>query len=330
MPANLTPDYLAAEQRFRAAVALEDKLDALEEMLATIPKHKGTEKMQADIKRRLAKLRAQLEVRPGSARRRAQHRVERQGAGQVALVGPPNAGKSQLLAALSNAAPEVAPYPFTTRLPLAGMVAFENLQIQVVDLPPVAPGMTPPWLWGLVRGADAVLLVFDLADDDLLSRVEETLALLSQGRVTLVPDSEAPASEAHPVREGRPGLVVANKADLEGAPDHLDLLQEMCYPLPVEMVSARTGTNLERLKQLTWQMLHRIRVYPKAPGKKIEYDAPLILPENATVLEGAAALHKEIARTLKYARVWSSRTFPGQMVPRDFPLQDGDVVEFHT
>lgn len=323
MPANLTPDYLAAEQRFRDAETLEDKLEALEEMLATIPKHKGTEKMQADIKRRMAKIRQQLESRPQGARRRSLHRVERQGAGQVVLAGPPNAGKSALLAALSNASPQVAPYPFSTRVPLAGMVTFENIQIQVVDLPPLVPDLTPSWVMGLVRAADAVLLVFDLADDDLLDLAESTLGMIRQSGLTLV---NAGRSRREVKRTG----IVANKADLPGAMDRLELLQEMCREWEVLPVSALSGLNLDRLRGLLFQILEKIRVYPKAPGRKAEFDAPLVLPRGATVMEGAEALHKEIARSLKYARIWSGRTFDGQMVPRDFLLEDGDVIEFRS
>lgn len=330
MPANLTPDYLAAEQRFREAVTLEDKLDALEEMLATIPKHKGTEKMQADIKRRMARIRAELASRPQAARRRSLYRVERHGAGQVVLAGPPNAGKSRLLGSLSNAAPEVAPYPFTTRFPVAGMMPFENVQVQLVDLPPLARGMTPGEVLGLVRAADAVLLVFDLGDDDLLSQVDEVLGMLQDARITLV-------GEGRSDRFRKRALVVGNKADLPGAMDHLELLEGMCAappgghePLPVLAISAASGLHLEELRGRIFSLLEKIRVYPKAPGRRVEFDSPLVLPRGSTVLEAAEDLHKDIARNLKYARIWSSRTFDGQMVPRDFVLEEGDVVEFHT
>ncbi|MDI6894067.1 MAG: GTPase [Bacillota bacterium] len=330
MPANLTPDYLAAEQRFREAVTPEDRLEALEEMLATIPKHKGTEKMQADIKRRMARIRAELQSRPQAARRRSVYRVEKHGAGQVVLAGPPNSGKSRLLACLSNANPEVAPYPFTTRLPLAGMMPFENVQVQLVDLPPLARDMTPGEVLGLVRAADAVLLVFDLADDDLLAQTEEVFVLLGEARLTLV-------SEGRSDRSRKRTLVAGNKADLPGALDNLELLEGMCRrppgghdPLPVLPVSAASGLNLEELRGRVFWLLDRIRVYPKAPGRKVEHDSPLVLPRGSTVREGAEGLHKDIARGLKYARIWSSRTFDGQMVPRDFVLEEGDVVEFHA
>src|ERR1700737_5102787 len=180
MPANLTPQYLEAERRFRQAATPDEQLAALNEMLATIPKHKGTEHMRADIRRRMARVRTEAARKRSAGRGPTWQHVPREGAGQIVLVGPPNAGKSRLLAALSNASPVVAPYPFATRIPLPGMVAFENVQIQLVDLPPIAPETADPWLFALIRQADAAMLVADLTSDDLLSAIEETLDLLNR------------------------------------------------------------------------------------------------------------------------------------------------------
>src|SRR6266849_6075747 len=187
MPANLTPQYLEADRKFKAATTLQDKLTALEEMLATIPKHKGTDRMQGDLKRRIAKLRDQMQRQKKSGGRgRPFYHVEREGAGQVVLVGPPNAGKSALLRALTNALPEIADYPFTTRAPLPGMMVYENVQVQLVDLPPVTPEVTEGWLYGIIRTADAAALVVDLATDDVLSQTEQIQALLDQAKLALV------------------------------------------------------------------------------------------------------------------------------------------------
>lgn len=323
MPANLTPDYRAAEERFRQAVTAEEKLEALQEMLSTIPKHKGTEKMQADIKRRIARLRDE-QRRTGGPKRRPAYFVDREGAGQVALVGPPNAGKSSLLAALSAAQPEVAAYPYTTRMPQPGMVRFENVQVQLVDLPPLAREFTPPWLLGVVRAADALAIVFDLGDDDLLSQAEETFALLREGNV--VPVDGEPQE-----RHERRALVIATKSDLPHAGEHRQLLLEVLPPgLPLLAVSALSGEGMEALPGALLGLLQKIRIYTKAPGKKPDYDAPFVVRVGTTIIEAAATVHKDIARDLKYARVWGKGTFDGQMVQRDYVLQDGDVVEFHV
>ncbi|TMI83235.1 MAG: GTP-binding protein, partial [Bacillati bacterium ANGP1] len=215
MPANLTPQYLEAERRFREATTVDEQLAALDEMMATIPKHKGTERMRADIRRRMAKLRtdAARKKSVGAGGPTWQH-VPREGAGQVALVGPPNAGKSRLLAALSNAAPVVAPYPFATRTPLPGMVDFENVKIQLIDLPPIAPETAEPWLFALIRQADAALLVADIESDDLLSSLEDTLDLAGRFNLRLVRN----ASDG-----GVPTLLVAAKADVPGAAERLEI-----------------------------------------------------------------------------------------------------------
>lgn len=142
MPANLTPAYKAAEARFRAAVTREEKMAALEEMLRLIPKHKGTEHLQADLRSRLSKLKQ--EPRKKGPTKGPSHKVPREGAGQVALVGPPNGGKSSLLTALSRARPEIAPYPMTTREETPGMMEYEDIGFQLVDLPPSAGNTWSP------------------------------------------------------------------------------------------------------------------------------------------------------------------------------------------
>lgn len=322
MPANLTPEYLAADKRFKAATTPQERLAALEEMLATIPKHKGTEKMQADLKRRIAKVRTETQRRKGAARGKPFYHVDKEGAGQLVLVGGPNSGKSSLLAALTNAAPEVADYPFTTRVPLPGMMAYENVQIQLVDLPPVTPEFPEGWLYAIIRTADAALLIVDLADDDLLAQGERVLGLLAAANIRFVADPREP--------QDRRALVVANKLDARGAGGRLGLFREFLGDrLPVLPVSARAGTGLDGLRQASFALLRVIRVYSKPPGKKADLSVPFILPEGATVLDAAAAVHRDFVQKLKYARLWN-RDHAGQMVGRDHVLADGDTVEIHV
>ena len=222
MPANLTPDYLEAERRFKSAKTTEEKIAAMEEMMATIPRHKGTEKMQADLKRRLSKLRAEQARRPTS-RIGIIHRVEKEGAGQVAMVGPPNSGKSLLVRRLTHAMPEVADYPFTTRVPLPGMMPFEDVQVQLVDLPPVHPDFPESWLYQIIRNADAALLVVDLSDPDLLEDLETTLGQLAGAKVQLA-EGELPSAPGW-IRKRT--LLVANKIDASGAPEGLEILRDL-------------------------------------------------------------------------------------------------------
>lgn len=323
MPANLTPAYLAADKKFKAATTPQDKLAALEAMLATIPKHKGTEKMQADLKRRIAKLRVETQRRKGAARGKSFYHVDKEGAGQVVLVGGPNAGKSRLLRALSNADPEVAEYPFTTRVPQPGMVEYENVQIQLVDLPPVTPEFAEGWLYAIIRTADAVLLVVDLSSEELLTETKLVLHLLAQANLEFAGVPKGP----HEKR----AVVAANKLDVPGAGARLAILRELLGDrLPLLPLSAEAGTGLDGLRRTLFDLLNVIRVYSKPPGKKADQSAPFILKKGATVLDAAEAIHKDFAEKMKYARLWGRDAYHGQMVSRDHVLEDGDVLELHA
>jgi ribosome-interacting GTPase 1 len=332
MPANLTPEYLAAEQRFRQAASPQEKMEALEEMLRTVPKHKGTEKLQADIKRRIARLRQETQGRRGGARAQPFYHIEREGAAQIAIIGPPNAGKSSLLAALTHASPEVAAYPMTTRAPLPGMMPYENIQIQLVDTPPVCPEFDEGWLYGLIRGADAAILVVDCSDDGVLY-VEDALRLLPENRVFLLPE-DAPSQEDPSLPRGarKRTLVVANKWDLPNAADNLRILRDLLGdrlpsdPLPV---SAVRGDGLGEVRSRAFRMVDLVRVYSKPPGRRADLGAPFVLRRGATVLDAAELIHKDFADHLKYARLWG-QGYRGQMVSREHRLDDGDVLELHA
>jgi len=325
MPANLTPDYRAAERKWKEASTPQDKLAALEEMLATIPKHKGTEKMQADIKRRIARTRSEMQQRrKGAARQKPFYHVEKEGAGQVVLVGAPNAGKSSILRALSRAEPEVADYPFTTRVPLPGMVPFENVQIQLVDLPPLTADLSEGWLYGIIRSADAALIVVDLADEDLLNQTQTVLDLLEKAKIPL----RLPAA---PSNSGTPAIFVGLKVDAPGARERLALFEEFFGSrLPVLPASTVTGESLEALRRRLFDLLAVIRVYSKPPGRRADLTAPFVLKLGATVLDAAETIHKDFVERLKYARLWGRDEYSGQMVSRDHVLEDGDVIEIHV
>jgi hypothetical protein len=325
MPANLTPEYLEAEQHFKSAKSTEEKIAALEEMQATIPKHKGTEKMQAELKRRLSKLRTEEARRPVS-RAGIIHRVEKEGAGQVALVGPPNSGKSLLVRRLTHATPEVADYPFTTRAPLPGMMLFEDVQIQLVDLPPVHPDFRESWLYQLIREADRALLVVDLNDPDLLEDLETTLTQLANAKVQLG-EGEAPNV---PGSLSKRTLLAANKLDLSAAQDNLEILKELYGArFRILPVSAETGEGLEQLRREVFELLEIVRVYTKVPGKKLERTAPYVLKRGSHLMDLAGRVHHDFLSQLKYARVWGHGRFEGQMVNRDYVLADQDIVELH-
>lgn len=313
MPANLSPEYLEAEREYKAARTPAEKIAALERMLATIPKHKGTEKLQADIKRRLSQTRKEAQQKKGGAHAVPFYLIEKEGAGQVVLLGPPNTGKSLLVSRLTNARPEVADYPFTTRLPTPGMLHFEDVQIQLVDLPPIAPEFTESWLPQVLRYADLGALVVDVNDPAVLEGIEFTQRKLEEWRVR------------------PPGLLVANKADLPGAAENFAALEEL-YGARYRclLVSALTGQNLEQFGRVLFDALGLVRVYTKAPGKKADLTAPYVARRGDTVLEVARMVHKDFAEKLKFARLYRlNGDRDGLMVERTYVVQDQDILEFH-
>jgi hypothetical protein len=329
VPANLTPPYREAEARYRAAATHEERRLALREMIALLPKHKGTEKLHADLKHRLARLEEEGErAAPGGKRRADPSHVKREGAGQWVLLGPPNAGKSSLLAALTGAHPAIAEYPFTTHVPLPGMMPFEDAQVQIVDAPPASPGHTEGWLPNLVHGADGIVLVVDVADDDLERDVGECLDVLRRARVW--PAARALPPDGSPLVVRRPVLVAANKVDLDADGTFAAMAREVVGgDLPWFPVSARRGDGLEGLRAVLWRELRRIRVYAKEPGKRPDLGRPFVLPEEATVHDLAMLVHRDVADRLAFARVWGHVRFDGQQVDRHHVLSDRDVVELH-
>jgi ribosome-interacting GTPase 1 len=330
MPANLPPQYSKAEEEYRNATSPADRLERLREMFRLLPKHKGTEKLQAELKQKISRARDDLDGSKHSGKKSGvSHRVSREGAGQVVLVGGPNSGKSAILAALTNAKPEVAPYPFTTRVPYPGMMAWEDVRLQLVDLPPIAVDLMEPWVPAIIRSADAALFVVDLASDDLADEADAALTRLSAAHTELV--GELPYDVEDETLQHVRSILVANKADADGAADRLEVVREWFGPrFPILAVSAETGQGMDELRRSTYDLLGVMRIYTKVPGKPVDRSSPFTIPEGSTVLDLAREIHRDLEGTLKYAKVWGSGAFDGQTVKKDHELHSGDVVELHS
>jgi ribosome-interacting GTPase 1 len=331
MPANLTPDYLAAEEKFKKARTPEEKIEALEEMLAKIPKHKGTEKLQADIKSKLAKMKKHSEKKGGGpARRKEAYHISREGAGRAVLVGAPNTGKSLLFSTLTSAVSEVQDYPFTTRKPAPGMMAFEDIAVQLIDLPPISSQFMESWVPQVIRLTDLVLFVIDVSALDPLKQIEEPRALLDERKIQLVEEAKEEADGIQPSIVSLRTLAVVNFMDVEGAADMLEHIRgEAGLDFPVVPVSAKTGAGLDDLRRAVFDALGIERVYSKQPGKRPSPE-PFVMKRGATVNDFAAKVHKDFVEKFEFARVWrKGDEKEGIRVSRDYVLVDGDVVELH-
>lgn len=328
MPANLTPEYLAAEKKYRQAKTVKEKLEALQEMLRTIPKHKGTDHMQGDIKRRIARLKQ--EAKKKTVRKVFSHYVEPEGIGQAFLVGPPNSGKSSLLRAVTSATPQVAPYPFTTTYYTPGMMRYENVWIQLVDMPPVSKKHTPPWVGSVVRYGDLLLLVLSLASDDILEEAEEAIEVLEASKVHPAANNEKTGQLESGVASIKTIAVGTHSLDPD-AEIRLALLNELWGDrFPIICVDKNHSATLKKFRRCIYEALGVIRVYTKEPGKRPDLHAPFVLERGATVGDLAEKIHKQIAQQFQYARLWGSGKFDGQRVNADYLLQEGDIVEIHT
>lgn len=328
MPANLPPQYFEKEKELKTARTAEEKIKIMEELLSIIPKHKGTEKLQALYKTKISKLRSQTQKKGISARHGPTFHVDKAGAGQVILTGLPNSGKSSIIKALTNANPDIGNYPFTTHSPSPAMMMFENIQIQLIDTPPITPEYFEPWHAELIKSADAVLLVMDLGSQNLKNDLKEIKEKLGEKKIELVPDEQDISDEKRFFWKRT--LVVANKTDLPGSEANMDALKSTLDPAynPIP-ISALEETGLDELKNRIFTMLKVVRVYSKMPGKKVDKTDPYVFPAGNTLMDMAKTVHKDFSQKLKFARIWGQGKYQGQKVNHDYILQDEDIIELH-
>lgn len=326
MPANLSPQYYEEEKKLKTVRTPEEKIPVLESLLRLVPKHKGTEKIQADLKRRLSKARSQEGKKSGGKRRADEHHVPKEGAGQVVLAGLPNVGKSTIVDALTNAKPQIADYPYSTLKPLSGMARFENIRIQLVDIPPLFWEVTDTWVSNILRNADAICLVVELSDDPA-GQVEILLEELTDKRIRPL-GREAVAERGEEGTLPKRICIAGAKQDHPETAEGLEALREMfgdAYPLVA--ISAKEGTGLDLFLQEAFLVLDRIRVYTKVQGKKPDLENPFILDKGTTVIEMAREIHKDFVKQYRAARIFSRDMYNGQRVGKDFVLRDGDIIE---
>jgi ribosome-interacting GTPase 1 len=339
MPTNVTPEYKKAEAAYRAARDPSERLTLLKEMLRTIPKHKGTEHRQAEIKSRIKQLTAELsEGRKSGARSGPDLVIHPEGAAQVALVGAENTGKSALHVRLTGSHAQVGAYPFTSQYPTPGMLEYEDVSIQLVDLPAVSPEHPVAWIGNALEPADAALLVVDLSRAGCVEGAMAVHDALAERRVRLTAwDEEDDVRE-----DGRddddpfgivlPTLLLAAKSDVvDNLEEELDVFLELTgYRYPTLAVSAETGEGLDDLGRWLFEHLGIVRVYTKIPGEPPDLGRPFTVRKGQTAQDVALLVHRDFAASLKYARIWGSETFDGQQVGPDHEVVDGDILELHS
>ena len=323
MPANLTPEFKAAEAKFKQAKTLDEKLQCLQEMLRTIPKHKGTEKMRADIKRRISKTKDSIEQSQSGGKKGISYHVPAEGAAQCTLVGPPNSGKSSIIANFTNAPATVAEYPYTTMFPQPAMLEYENIQFQLIDLPAISNDFLEPWVISLIRVSDMILLVVGLDD---IAPLETVIHLLNNHKIYLT-DHYLDASY-HDSIVKLPTVIIANKLDDNDADIALELLRDEFTDLPILPISTQHPNDAQKIGSHLYESLHLVRFYTQPPGKKPSFDKPVVIRKGDTLIDAAREIHKDFANELKFARVWGEKTFDGQRVHRDYEIQEGDIIEF--
>jgi len=327
MPTNLPPEYFSAEKAYKSAIELEDKISTLEELISTIPKHKGTDHLRADLRRRLSKLKdASLSIKKKGKQDSSWH-IDKEGAGRVAIIGAPNVGKSALVAALTHATPKISEYPMTTWLPTPGMMPFEDIQIQLVDTPALSKDHSESELFNLIKVSNLVILLLDLQGFPF-EQLEDSLKILEHHKIAPLKRKEN--YEDIPAMTFIPFVMVVNKSDCKNFNEDYDvfceLLEEKCTKLAV---SSETRDNLENLKNLIFEKLEIMRIYSKKPGKPPEIKSPFVLKIGSNLEQFAGLVHKDFLQNFKTARIWGKDVFDGQLVGRDHVLFDGDVVELH-
>ena len=330
MPANLPPQYYELERDFKSEHDPREKLRLAKELLAMMPKHKGTDKLQAEMKAKISKLSKQIEGTQkshGAKTSESFDHIPREGAGQVILIGPPNTGKSSLVDALTSARVVIGDYPFSTREPVSGMMKFETIQIQLIDTPPISHEYCESFVFPLIRQADLAIIVVDACDTGTVRAVETMFGILDEKRIRIAPRIDTNLED--PRMTYKRGIIAAHKYLDEGGQAGLDELEANFSEYKIFPTSILEDESIEKFRKGIFDSLGIIRVFTKPVGKDTDFNDPIILPIGGTIEDAALTLHKDFANKLQFARLWGTGKFEGQKVKSDYKLSDGDIVEFH-
>ncbi len=322
MPANLPPQYHEVEEEYRQAKTPSEKIELLKKMLAIMPKHKGTEKIKADLRTKISKLNKSSQKKSPKKEVDTLSHIDKEGAGQIILIGKPNVGKSQIISAITNAISPSTPYPFATRKPFVGMMGFEDIKIQIIDTPSITKSFMENYLPPLIREADVVAIVVDLSQEDILEQIEEITGILHS-------EGFGFKTEQDEIITYKKCILIGNKNDTPKAEIRFNVLNELYTDKFISILSiSAIQQNWGNLKQEIFNALEVIRVYTKHPGKPLEKGEPFIMRKGANVYEVATSVHKDF-ENLTFARLWDGGNYCGQRVDRNHILKDKDILELH-
>ncbi len=309
MPINAGYEYGQAEKKVLEAKTLQEKIKALEELLSVSPSHKGAEKLRLEIKTKISKLREKVEKERSKKAGGFSLSIKKEGAAQVALVGLTNSGKSFILNKLTGAKVEIADYAFTTKMPEIGVMDYNGVKIQLVEVPAIFQGFMDsekgPSFLSIARSADLVVIVIDGTED-----CEKDLKIIT-GEFNKAYVALKKVKQEKTEYEIKKCVVVVNK-----------VMKNFKCPYPVCWV--------DDLKQGIWNMLDLIYVQTKLPGKKPDWP-PVALKVGSSLLDLAGIVHKDFVKNFKYARIWGkSVKHNSSAVGLEHVLKEGDIVEIHT
>ena len=294
MPTNVGYEYVNAEKEYHEAKSTSQKIKALRSMLTAVPKHKGTEKMQAQIKKQIAKLQSQLTIEKTKGKSSYSSSIKKEGAATIAIVGKTNTGKSFLLSKLSGKKVKISEYEFTTMTPEVRMIPYENVMIQGIEIPPIYDkfyeSKNGRQILSNIRLADLVIVLANSKKDFDIIKSE-----LSKANITLVMK-----------------------------PKNISLFE---IELPYLRINKSDFSR--KIVPKIWKYVKKIRIQTKTAGKIAE--KPIVLDENSRIEDVARTIHQDFLKNFRFARVWGpSAKFDGQQVGLDHKLKDKDIVEIFT
>lgn len=323
MPTNVTAEYLAAEEEYRQAKTIPEKIRALEKMYATVPKHKGTEKLRLQIKRKLAELRKELEKQQSQRKGGGySFSVKKEGAAQIVLAGLPNVGKSSLLKILAGVDVDVADYPFTTVEPIPGMMKHKDVQIQLVEVPGLIEGAAlgkgmGTQLLSVIRNADAIAIVVDLSQDPI-KQMEIILKEFERAGIKI--NKRKPKVEIKRMPMG--GIVINGQDLIQGdISEVMKMLRE--EGIHSAEITVKEPVTLEEFsdaldESLVWRKAIIIANKGDAPGSKENYEKLVkaygdrfkIVPVSAKKMANIETLKEELYELAGIIRVFTKS--PGE------------------